>query len=81
MREKKQGHRKKRNTPSFENHRLAGTSGRKSQRGAWRFFNSAVLYPNPFEPHLRRVVRTPALPGKHVRTVEEPAKAAHGKSG
>ncbi len=81
MRERKYGHRKGRGSPAFENHKLSGREGRKEKGGAWRFYNPADLYANPFEPHVRRVARTLALPGKHVRAVEEPAKAAHGKNG
>lgn len=86
MRERKRGHRQRRSKAAggFENHALS--EGRHADTGAgkgaraWRFFDVRSFWHPHAEGHFRLVARTPALPGKHFRTVEEPVKSPHGKS-
>lgn len=54
-------------------------SGELRKGRAWRFFDSAHVRLDPFEPHYRVTSRMSALPGKHMRSVEEPVRAAHGR--
>lgn len=84
MKDNKHGHRHGRNARSFEEHSLpksvrhCDVSLRKGR--AWRFYDARTFCLNPFEPHFRATARTLALPGKHFRSVEEPVRAAHGKT-
>lgn len=68
---------------SREKHRASETnrdSGDGHRSAAWRFFNAAPGTRATFEPHFRQTTRiTAANLGKHVRNIEEPVKAAHGK--
>lgn len=84
MSEKKhQGHKHCRNPRGFESHTArpsAGHGGYVRKGKAWRFFDAAKSLVNPFEPHFRVTARIPALPGKHIRSVRERARAAHGKA-
>lgn len=73
-------HRHGRNVRDFEAHSMARSGKNARGRAAWRFYDPSRVWFNPMEPHFRKTVRTPALPGNHLRSVEEPAKAAHGKT-
>ena len=77
---KYKNHRHGRNARDFEPHRMGRNQGGLRKGRAWRFYDTARLFLNPFEPHSRVTSRMAALPGKHMRRVEGPTKAAHGKS-
>lgn len=83
MREKKhQGHNHGRNPRGFESHatrEASGHGGYVRKGKAWRFYDQSKLFVNPCEPHFRTTARTPALPGKHIRSVPEPVRPSHGK--
>ena len=83
MKDKKQGHRHGRSSRGFESHTVRSSNhahgGYKRNGEAWRFFDFARSSGNPFEPHFRVTARMAALPGKHMRSVREPDRAAHGK--
>lgn len=78
MKDRRQGHRHGRGSGGFEKHDIDRGDDDVRRRRAWRF-NSGGRDANPFEPHFRVTARIAALPGKHVRSVREPAKPAHGK--
>lgn len=82
MRENKPGHRHGRNPRGFESHVTRpsdGHGGYERKGRAWRFYEPGRSVSDPFEPHFRVTARIAALPGKHVRSVREPVRAAHGK--
>lgn len=75
----RQGHHHGRNPRGFEPHsRDRGSVDVRRGRG-WRF-NAGARYFDPYEPHYRMTARTPALNGKHIRSVGEPVRATHGKA-
>lgn len=82
MKDKKLKHRHNRNSRGFDAHclRAAPDHGGYDRRGdrAWRI-GSMGGSRNPCEPHFRVTARIAALPGKHLRRVPAPGKAAHGK--
>lgn len=75
----RQGHQYGRNPRGFEPHSRDRGSDNVRRGRAWRFNASAHFF-DPYEPHFRVTSRTPALPGKHMRTVREPVRATHGKA-
>lgn len=77
MKDRRMGHRHGRNSGGFEAHR-ADRGGDDVRRGrAWRFIPGGGVESR--QPHYRVTARIAALPGKHIRSVREPAKPAHGK--
>lgn len=83
MKDKKQGHRHGRNPGGFEAHTVRSSAadhgGYERGNRAWRFYDTGKSGGDPFEPHFRVTARIAALPGKHIRSVPEPARASHGK--
>lgn len=78
--DKGHGHRHGRATRRFDTHarrRVEGSDGLRSGR-PWRFIDRGLT--DVFEPHYRVTARMAALPGKHMRRVEEPIRATHGKA-
>ncbi len=74
-------HKHQRNTGSFERHRSGHTRvvGGVRRGRAWIAFDNR--WTSPLEPHYRQTARIAALPGNHLRRVEEPERSAHGKDG
>lgn len=76
MKNDKRGHQLGRNARSFEAHSRNRGSSEVRQGRAWRFAKGDLDF---FEPHYRVTSRMAALPGNHVRRVQEPVRAPHGK--
>ena len=74
---KDNGHTHGRNPQGFEAHRQSRGDSDVRRGVAWRFVDRG--WSNPFEPHYRVTARMAALPGKHYRSVREPARASHGR--
>lgn len=79
MKDKGREHRRGRSSEGFERHSFERGDDKVRRGRAWRF-NSTGRDVDPFEPHFRVTARIAALPGKHMRSVREPDKAAHGKA-
>lgn len=82
MKNSRHPHSHNRGSHSFDNHAAKAarkTGGRIHKERIWRFFEPKNNGICPFAPHFRQIARAIALDGKHVRTVEEPARSAHGK--
>ena len=79
MKDKKHGHRHRRNARGFEKHALGNrVVGDNAGKGAvWRIFRAGNFYRSPVQPHFRITARICALPGKHLRSVREPVRATH----
>lgn len=82
---KKKQHRHDRKSGGFEKHQ-APKSTRETGSGLgrkWAWQLLAAFRRNQFfgKAHIRSMSRAAALPGKHVRRVEEPVRSTHGKSG
>ena len=73
-------HKHGRNVRDFEPHRMERQQGELRKGRPWRFYHPGKVIFNPAEPHFRAAARTPALPGKHVRRVEERMRAAHART-
>lgn len=80
MQDNRHGHRHNRATRAFERHARRGAKEAGDLRSGrpWRFVDRGLVI--AFEPHYRVTARMAALPGKHMRRVEEPARAAHGRA-
>lgn len=79
MKDKKYAHRRDRAVRAFEKHARRGVeeSGELRNGRPWRFMDRGLA--DALEPHYRVTARMAALPGKHMRRVEEPIRAAHEK--
>ena len=79
----KRNHSRARKSGGFEKHLAAKTArdaGGDPRRGRlWRCLVPFRTDGPPQSPHMRPTARVLALPGKHIRRVEEPAKSSHGK--
>ena len=69
-------HQHGRNARGFESHKRNRGSDSVRQGRAWRFRREELDF---FEPHLRPTARMAALPGKHMRCVQEVVRSSHGK--
>lgn len=76
MKDKRQHHQHSRNQRGFEHHSRNRGSDEVRRGQAWRF-NIGPIGFDAYEPHFRITARIAALPGKHIRSVREPVRAAH----
>lgn len=72
-------HKHGRGSGSFESHiaRDRDVGNRKGR--AWRFFDIDRVFYLENEPHFRTTTRRQDLTGRHIRSVVEPVRAAHGR--
>ena len=82
MKDRKSGHKSDRAPRGFDSHRVRSApdhGGYKRGGQAWNFYTSGRRSSDVFEPHFRSTARIQALPGKHMRSVRQPVRAAHVK--